>query len=960
MKKTVAIITAICLVISMGSILVFANTSGYFDRQALRQMSEAYDEMIKEYADYEPESRLIIYTNKNLPSLNCLARCDGYKDLHILQFGSKDEAVDARMVYRAEGENQIESVRHDLKLVASNISPVGIVDSLEYEDYLSDYTNELGIDEYISNIQNASSLPEVNVSIIGSGIYKEHDYFQGKDRLVDSGLNLSSSGEVGDDTDDYGLGTLCTGIVADNTTNNVKITNYKCLNENNEAYASALILAIYNAIENEADMIMGVLKGNSSTSAGTSIGPAIQRAIDDATAEGILFCTTPKLDSTNYRNFIAASVQMASLGYKRSIDGDTKTYYESYYGDYDYTNKDNKSAKYVLSPNHSTCLYKDNKYAQVLDYKIDEIGSSYIAACAALTMSVYPDYSVSEVMDYLLKNGRDIKYCHTLKTDVPVLSLKNAKPLTYFKVPNAPVFSVASGTYDDEITLELTTDEEEAKIYYNIYNYDNHGSFQYRYQANKYTKPLKITRHSYVYARAFYKKNLDGYNSDVISNPAYESYLIYHSSDEGMFEIDEYGFITKYNGTSEEVIVPDEVDGRTVEGIGDSAFAISRANSVYDTIRYVYLPSTCTNIASYAFCNRKHLETIEASNITYIGRQAFYNTGVKNIDLTNLENTDRCAIMGTMIEEVTNYNLRSIWASTFSENSKLKSIKLPLAYEILYGAFSKNPVLKNVYLPKVQLIENGNAFIDSPHITSLFAPNMRTTASLPEYNANLKLFFTDKLESITYSYASGESVNVIAPAGSYAETWATENGHNFIDSNSYIECTGVYENGDIYSYEFKWKKLDEIESMADENERYFTVNGESVPAVKAAVRGDNIYYTLNVDSNKYEGDIDVRMVITLDGMEFKSQTVRSSQAVDTSEAFIEPDNGCEHIWKAQYFSKGIVTLKCEECEETYKVRFSKKANKRFAPLDLNNDKIVNGKDYGILKREYDFDPETDA
>ena len=51
-------------------------------------------------------------------------------------------------------------------------------------------------------------------------------------------------------------------------------------------------------------------------------------------------------------------------------------------------------------------------------------------------------------------------------------------------------------------------------------------------------------------------------------------------------------------------------------------------------------------------------------------------------------------------------------------------------------------------------------------------------------------------------------------------------------------------------------------------------------------------------------------------------------------------------------TNGVVTLHCDKCNENYKVKFSKKANSRFAPLDVNNDNIVNGKDYAILLKKY--------
>ncbi len=88
------------------------------------------------------------------------------------------------------------------------------------------------------------------------------------------------------------------------------------------------------------------------------------------------------------------------------------------------------------------------------------------------------------------------------------------------------------------------------------------------------------------------------------------------------FEIDENGIITKYLGDKKDVIIPTEVQGKLVRGIGDSCFA----NDI--SITSVYIPETVTSIGVKAFENCMHLGTVSfMSNSTKItiGTSAFQN-----------------------------------------------------------------------------------------------------------------------------------------------------------------------------------------------------------------------------------------------------------------------------------------------------------------------------------------------
>ena len=60
----------------------------------------------------------------------------------------------------------------------------------------------------------------------------------------------------------------------------------------------------------------------------------------------------------------------------------------------------------------------------------------------------------------------------------------------------------------------------------------------------------------------------------------------------------------------------------------------------------------------------------------------------------------------------------------------------------------------------------------------------------------------------------------------------------------------------------------------------------------------------------------------------------------------------EHEYQITAFDKGEITFTCEVCGEAYTECFSNYLNDNNETLDMNNDGIVNGKDYAYLNQQY--------
>ena len=129
---------------------------------------------------------------------------------------------------------------------------------------------------------------------------------------------------------------------------------------------------------------------------------------------------------------------------------------------------------------------------------------------------------------------------------------------------------------------------------------------------------------------AYYDEDKDDEGDwfDKDDDDEYEDDSDEEDEDEDDFESEsdfEYAFnddgtvrITKYTGSndSEDVFIPETIDGHAVTVIGAHAFAESAPNSVY-------MPSTLREIREYAFYNSYVINVYLNDGLTYIGEHAF-------------------------------------------------------------------------------------------------------------------------------------------------------------------------------------------------------------------------------------------------------------------------------------------------------------------------------------------------
>lgn len=750
--------------------------------------------------------RLIVKSKYDINPLDSVSIVEGYDDLHIVQFDNQESTKQAEEYYN--NQKLIEYVEPDL-IMSTLEYYYNSNDILQDSDVLTNYDNHLswgseaiGVDDYIDYLDKSMELPEIVVGIIDTGVDIDHKFL--KDRVIETGFNISSTGTVNGEDDDNGHGSHVAGIIADNSTNNVKIKGYKVLNSDGNGTTSAIITAIERAISDNVNVINMSLGGRGKSE-------LMEQTVSKAIQNDITICVAAGNEGDFAKNHTPANIEECIT--VAAIDADNKKPYWSNFGE----------IVDIVAPGVSIySTYKNNTYETLSG---TSMACPFVTAAAAMILSKNISYNPAELCDILVDSGRD--WIHSSVSN----GLMHTKCVYLGNIDNyksertaTPKANYSSGKYVDSVMVELTCDTENAEIYYTL-----DGSRASWDNGILYTEPIVIDRVTKLHAVAYSSNKLK--SLQIVNN-----YYICYLDDELNFEISSEGIITKYSGNNKYLTIPDKIQNINVTGIGSSVF--------FNTdLTMIKLPDTCTYIGSSAFNFCKKLCYVEANNLTEIGNRAFFMCRALNeINLEHLKKLSSEAFMATSLisakadklEVIPKSafcncyamyfdfsNVKTIEGSAFSGCLKLEAIKIPNAENISSQAFSGCRKLEKLYTPYVKTIgvsaffsctnleaieitnsENissqafsgcrkleelyipnvktigENALNDCSSIKIIFAPKLEITKSLPDYD-DVNIYLTDKCFELP---VAGYKYNIIAPTGSYAEQYTKENEHSFIPS----------------------------------------------------------------------------------------------------------------------------------------------------------------------------------
>lgn len=217
---------------------------------------------------------------------------------------------------------------------------------------------------------------------------------------------------------------------------------------------------------------------------------------------------------------------------------------------------------------------------------------------------------------------------------------------------------------------------------------------------------------------------------------------------------DTTAMLQSYSGEAESIIIPEEINGRKITVIGKQAFMNE------EQLKSIVIPDTVIEIGEQTFLNCDNLDYVVMSkNIEKIGDSAFDGSNYYEIDLPDtLKELGFCAFAGCEFEKLVIPNgVERTGVGAFSFNKVIESVDIPGNIKVIeLDAFRNCKQLKTVTIEEgVEVIEMC-AFRDCASLESVTIPASVTEMTDPFYDS--------------------PNVTIYTPAGSYAETWAAENG----------------------------------------------------------------------------------------------------------------------------------------------------------------------------------------
>ena len=525
------------------------------------------------------QTHRLIVKGENIDELDALEVLPYFDGMFILQFDDLKSTLAALEYYKkresidfADPDSVVSVIDGDTQKNRSD-SVDGLLDGTSWG------SDSIGFNTaFKKRMGSASSLPTVKVGVIDTGVSLKH--IQIKSRIIETGYNTSGTGTDDSEADDNGHGTHIAGIIAQNTLSNVKIMGYKAFNKNGTGTIAKTMDALYAAYYDGVRVVNISASFNYQSASYASQ----KKAYSFLANNNVSCCVSAGNDGKDCNSLTPAMLDECITVAAMDINDEIPDW--SNYG----------KCVDIIAPGD---LILSADYSNILGYVYmsgTSMAAPFASAAVANITSKNSEAKPKQIKEFLIINGREINAPEEFY-DAPALYIGNIKSFDMLN-PEAPVFSVESGTYTDSITVSLTADDD-TDIYYDIWDYQPDGKYIASACAIKYSEPIEIKRKCNLVAVC--KKNYK--NTTLESETVYKSYFFEYTNPEDYFIIDENGVINEYSGTQNDVFVPDSVSGITVTAIGNEVFKMPFGITDKETnyLRTIRLPETCMKIGKGAF-----------------------------------------------------------------------------------------------------------------------------------------------------------------------------------------------------------------------------------------------------------------------------------------------------------------------------------------------------------------------
>lgn len=747
------------------------NSVAYFS-DSINDLIDTYD-TDEEYVSEKKSSqqfikdRLIVSSDKVNNDYGAIDKVVGL-GYTILQYDSEESAENAKNTLISNGYN----AEYDAILSCCDVNSNSSTSAKWGNDRVESQ-------ETLNAIKaSGRELSEVTVGVIDTGVDDTHPDLA--DRVVETGLNFSSSGQADSSMDDQGHGTMVSGIIAQNTTDYVKIKPYKVLNSDGKC-ATTQIISVVNYIlseKNAPDVINLSLGGESDRN---DPFESTQRSlIQSLVGKGITVVVAAGNESSDAKNYSPANINNV-ITVSASTSKNLKATYSNYGGVVDIAAPGDSIFTYTIGGGY-TNSYSGTSFA-----------APFVTAAAATVLMLDNTLSPTQVESKIknaafpiVNNTSGVEWCGAGILNYTALFEGNLAP--------EPVFSRKSGAYNEAFSLEITVPEG----YTVMYTTDN--SVPTLNNGTEYTEPIETTDSMSFVAVAI--------NENHKSRYIPLNYSIIYLADESDFTITDAGAIGGYTGEKTSIIVPDTINGITPVSIASTAFEKSN-------LKVIILPDTVTKTGRSSFGQCSSLTKIVANGMTTIGPYTFSEcTSLTDVDMPNVLTVQGYAFSKCKKLEAVNFNetVEDIYNYAFEasgmkyayfpniyyldytfEDSPLISIDCPLVYEIT-SAFKNCYSLEFVNLPSLTEISNC-AFQNCNKLTEFDFSNITYLGKNALSYSNFRDISLPNLIELNgtgcFSYCNAETISI--PQIEILKEYTFRGAKNLkhIDMPNYIDCEAV-------------------------------------------------------------------------------------------------------------------------------------------------------------------------
>lgn len=720
MKKVISSILCISLFASILGIPVSA-TEEAVSTENIEEFCQDVNEMVIEYSDAEfvtpdfideeqtAESiedeieinycpRLIVQSDKAIDTYKAIDVVSGFFNFYIVQFENEEDTNYAYEQYKNNPD--IISVEYDISYNAVTLNSMETTASskLTYEDYKNDwYLESTGMDLVLEKYKD-KNLPEVVVAVIDSGVNLDSKYLQ--DRIRKTGFNNAGDGDEGSEQDYLGHGTKVTSVIANCTTSNVKISNYRCVTTEGTLESYTLVCsAILQAINKGADVI------------NISLICDPEFKLMDKTLEYAWLSSCPVFTGAgNYGDDVQFSTgsPFTSSEYLVTVGASTKHNSPANFSSY---------GKYIdiLAPGDNMNLISLNDIISLSSGT--SFSSPFMVSVYAMYLSVNQTIPFEQRMRAVMNcgSGTDEEYV----TNFFGSGIVNLLELFGLDALAAPKFSIEPGKYVGEIKLELSA-EEGSDIYYTT-NY----SYPSPTNGFLYTEPITVYDDSIVIRAVAYK---NGNRSNYI----FDKFCSLVLGTDDMFTVNEKGVLTGYTGNVKYLKIPEVINGITVKEISwDSGFYKAELYGVIlpDTVEVLgdtldrYERPISIDEQYGAFNENETLDFIIGNGIKTIGYYGVsFLPNLYEVQFPNCEEIMQAGFYQSSFLGAIFPKVKKVGNEAFYNVAKVREIYLPECESIGNDAFSINTYLRIVYAPKADFLDkydlvDGVFTVDNPETT---------------------------------------------------------------------------------------------------------------------------------------------------------------------------------------------------------------------------------------------------